>query len=241
MSSAKTLRLATEHDVAAITGLIDRTGRWLRTKGTDQWARPWPDAAARAARIRAGLVHGRTLLVERGGELVGTVSMTSRGDPSLWRPHELLRPALYLHRLAVDRSEAGSALGVRLLDWTTEWARLEYGAECVRIDVWNDNAALHAYYTRIGFTFVDPDPVTRQPRPRLDKRVRPSSVLLERRIAAASADWPSSAAFTLTPTIRTSLPHPALRFRSPLRHRPSPWSLPTPPAPNNTTPPTLTH
>jgi GNAT superfamily N-acetyltransferase len=51
----------------------------------------------------------------------------------------------------VNRDYAGQRIGADLLDWAAMEAATEYGAARTRIDVWTTNAALHAYYERIGF------------------------------------------------------------------------------------------
>ena len=42
-------------DFTAIIQLIQEAAEWLRTMGTDQWAKPWPTEAGRDSRVRAAL------------------------------------------------------------------------------------------------------------------------------------------------------------------------------------------
>ena len=42
MSDTFSIRRATAEDMRVIIGMIDEASAWLATKGTDQWARPWP-------------------------------------------------------------------------------------------------------------------------------------------------------------------------------------------------------
>jgi hypothetical protein len=62
----ETLRIwrATADDMTIIYDLIDDARAWLRSKGTDQWAKPWPNPTAHDARVLRGLKASQTWLVE---------------------------------------------------------------------------------------------------------------------------------------------------------------------------------
>ncbi|BCY13586.1 GNAT family N-acetyltransferase [Actinoplanes sp. L3-i22] len=147
-------RLAGPTDLPAIVDLIDEASSWLATKGTDQWARPWPSPAGRDARIRQGLRDRATWIIREGDFAAATVTVQRTGAGFLWTPEELAQPAVYVHRLIVARKYAGQGLGAALVDWASESAARSYGARCTRIDVWTTNTALHGYYKNIGFDFV---------------------------------------------------------------------------------------
>ncbi len=145
--------LATPAEQDVVMGLLDDASRWLRTKGTDQWEKPWPDSQGRAERVRETIAAGRTWLVWGPAGAVGTVSMDEEPDDRLWTARERGEPACYLRRLVVRRDHAGHRLGAELLNWAgTRAARL--GARWVRVDVWTTNRALHAYYRAQGFEHV---------------------------------------------------------------------------------------
>jgi len=148
------LRLATLGDVPAITGLIDRAAQWLRTKDTDQWARPWPDRDARDKRVTQGVTRGDTWMLETSGAPAGTVTYRKEGNEILWRPGELSEPAVYVSRLIIDRAFSGRGIGGILIDWAGLRGASEWQASSIRIDVWTDNHGLHAYYTRQGFDYL---------------------------------------------------------------------------------------
>lgn len=147
------VRVAAPGQLGVVFGLLDDASRWLRTKNTDQWSRPWPDENGRAERVRACVEDGRTLLIWDGGEPVATVSVDDRPDTHLWTPAECAEPALYLRRLAVRRDHAGLGLGAEVLDWMGTRAALR-AARWIRVDVWTTNVDLHAYYVRQGFDLV---------------------------------------------------------------------------------------
>lgn len=148
------IRLATADDMNRIIGLIDDARAWLRAKGTDQWAKPWPDPGARDKRVLRDLRADRTWLVEdECRTAVATITCSSEGNPNLWEPEEQLVPAVYVARLIVRRSRAGEAIGEELVDWAGLRALRDHCAQWVRIDVWTTNEALHNYYEKRGFRF----------------------------------------------------------------------------------------
>lgn len=152
------IRLADEGDLPIILGLINEAASWLRGRGTDQWARPWPNKKARDERVRRGLAEHHTWLAwdESGSKPIpaATVTLEFAGNPKLWRPDELETPCVYLSRLVVARAYAGLGLGEQLGDWVATRGRRERGAEWVRIEVWTTNDDLHLYYKRVGFEHV---------------------------------------------------------------------------------------
>jgi len=147
-------RLASVADQQTILNLIKDAAEWLRTKGTDQWATPWPSHTERDERVRRSIDAGSTWMVWDGPTAVATVTSHREGLPILWTEAERSMPAVYLHRLIVSREYSTLGIGARLIDWATRRAVAEYGAREARIDVWTDNYALHRYYRGIGFEFV---------------------------------------------------------------------------------------
>jgi GNAT superfamily N-acetyltransferase len=144
---------ADERDFEVITGLIDEAAGWLRTRNTDQWARPWPSEEGRHRRILQDLQAGRSWIAwDESGSPAATITADPQDSP-IW-PRETWRdPAVYVGRLIVSRSHAGRGLGAALLDWAGLSARRHFAARWVRVDVWTTNTALHAYYRHQGFEF----------------------------------------------------------------------------------------
>lgn len=156
--SPLTLRPATERDRDAIIYLLDEAAAWLRTQGTDQWARPWRDKADRRERISRDLRAGKTWILENGAEVVATFTADTRHNhPEIpvWPSRARQDPAVYVCRLAVSRSYEGQRLGAALLDWIGLTARDRDGSEWIRVDVWTTNFKLHSYYQEQGFELYD--------------------------------------------------------------------------------------
>jgi GNAT superfamily N-acetyltransferase len=139
-----------------IIRLIDEAGAWLRDeKGSTQWNRPWPTREARDKRIWGGLITGRTWIVWDGDVAAASVTIETTGSPELWIEEERRTPAVYLHRLVVERRYAGKGLGATLIAWAGKQGFQENpDATCIRIDTWTDNHGLHKYYEQQGFEFV---------------------------------------------------------------------------------------
>lgn len=156
---------ATQQNLAAILGLIEEASGWLGTKGTDQWARPWPSRDARDARVLRGLEVGKTWIVWDGEIPAATVTIATRPNPAVWSTSasrcDLSERAAYVHRLITARDYAGWGLGAELIDWAGLRGRRDYGAKWIRIDVWTSNTGLHEYYGKRGFEpcgfCADPD------------------------------------------------------------------------------------
>jgi GNAT superfamily N-acetyltransferase len=144
---------AAERDFEVITGLIHEAAGWLRTRNTDQWARPWPSEEGRHRRILQDLRAGKSWIAwDESGSPAATITAGPQDSP-VW-PRETRRdPAVYAGRLIVSRSHAGRGLGAALLDWAGLSARRHFAARWVRVDVWTTNTALHAYYLQQGFEF----------------------------------------------------------------------------------------
>jgi GNAT superfamily N-acetyltransferase len=141
---------AEEADLHRLLAFRTDSAAWLAARGIDQWARPFP-ASTILASIRAGEVF---LIKERqDADAVATVTLDRRADPRLWSDEEQAEPALYVHKLTVDRAYAGNGLGARILDWSGDQAARR-GCRWLRLDAWTNNPRLHAYYLDQGFTHV---------------------------------------------------------------------------------------
>ncbi|MFJ6011001.1 GNAT family N-acetyltransferase [Streptomyces sp. NPDC092952] len=136
---------------------------WLTPMGIDQWSAPFP-----AEHIAASVIAGEVFLVKENEEsaAVATVTLDQNIDPEiwdLWTTEERAEPALYVHKLAVDRHYSGRGLGGQLLDWAGDRAA-RHGARWLRLDAWTSNTRLHQYYLQQGFrhvrTTADPDEVS---------------------------------------------------------------------------------
>jgi GNAT superfamily N-acetyltransferase len=197
------VRRADADDLPVILGMIDGAAAWLRTKDTDQWARPWPNRAARDARVLRRLLSGDTWIVEEDGSPIATATARRHGNQTLWTAAEQKEPALYISRLVVARHAAGRGIGAAMIDWSGQRAVRDWSAQWVRIDVWTTNDALHDYYAKRGFRFC-----------RIDaKENYPSAALFQKptnEIDADAAAW-FSVVPARAPTSISAIPDAAPR------------------------------
>jgi GNAT superfamily N-acetyltransferase len=117
----------------------------------------------RDARVRRGLEGGATWIVWAGQRAAATVTVAQNPNMEVWQNASCTwdEPAVYAHRLIIDRQFAGFGLGAQLIDWAGLYGRDKWEAEWIRIDVWSTNKGLHEYYMNTGFepcgTAPDPD------------------------------------------------------------------------------------
>jgi ribosomal protein S18 acetylase RimI-like enzyme len=155
---------ATVGDLPVVLGLIDEASKWLRSKGTDQWARAWPSEPERDMRVLTGLRNGKTWIVWDGDVAAATVTIANSRNPDVWKESgatcDLSEKAVYVHRLIIARKYAGRGLGAELINWAGLRGKRKNRAKWIRIDVWTSNLALHAFYRSIGFADCGtcPDP-----------------------------------------------------------------------------------
>ena len=163
------LRRASEEDFEAVRNLLTEASRWLRRKGTSQWALPWPNENGRNKNIRRAIRAGRTWIVWDGNLAAATLT-ASPNHHEIWPSENWHEQAVYVRRLAVSRRYAGRGLGGQLLDWAGKRASREYGALWIRVDVWTTNVGLHDYYRRQGFEYCGLSPVPGYPSAALFQR-----------------------------------------------------------------------
>ena len=166
-----TFRIAVAEPTAemnVILRLIRQASGWLKDRGTDQWTNPWPDQETRDARVGRGLEVGATWIAWAGSGAAATVTVAQTPKFAVWQVADraLDEPAVYAHRLIVDRQFAGFGLGAQLIDWIGLSDQREWEAEWIRIDVWSTNKGLHEYYMKRGF-----EPCGRAPDPEYPQRL----------------------------------------------------------------------
>ncbi|MGO9163496.1 MAG: hypothetical protein ACLP7J_22880 [Streptosporangiaceae bacterium] len=89
------LQRADADQYSAIIRLIDEASAWLRTKVTDQWARPWPNRAGRDSEILAWLREGKTWIGWDDDVPAATLTPDPGEDP-YWADDSPAEPAIYL-------------------------------------------------------------------------------------------------------------------------------------------------
>jgi ribosomal protein S18 acetylase RimI-like enzyme len=121
------IRAATAADDGAVVALWDRCGL----------TRPWNPPLRDLAFLRAE-GHGALLLAEDEGAAIGSVMVGHDGHRG------------WIYYLAVTPARQRSGLGRRLVEAAEAWCR-ERGVPKVMLLVRPENAAVRAFYERIGF------------------------------------------------------------------------------------------
>ncbi|MFD2813286.1 GNAT family N-acetyltransferase [Prauserella oleivorans] len=142
---------AGELDLDAVMRLLHDRVEWLRNRGSDQWS----TYSRWRPEMKASIARRETWLMRDGStnEPVGTITMSTEGDPEFWTTAERQQPALYLAKLATSVQCRGQNLGRLLLDFSLYHAAAT-GRHEVRMDVWRTATDLHAYYVRQGWRHI---------------------------------------------------------------------------------------
>ena len=154
---------ANPDDLDTLIAFRDQAAAWLASKGIDQWQEPWPTEDLMVEGMLRNVEAGETFIVWDDDTPAATITINRWAKPELWTPKEAAEPALYAHKVTVDRAHGGQGLGAELLDWAGTRAADE-DADWLRVDVWTTNEHLQHYYLKQGFLPQFPPP---QPRPLL--------------------------------------------------------------------------
>ena len=146
---------ATPDDLDILVAFRDQAAAWLASRGIDQWQEPWPTPDLMVEGMLRNIEAGDTFVVwdDDDDTPAATITINRWAKPELWTEQEAGEPALYAHKVTVDRTYAGQGLGAELLDWAGTRAADE-GDDWLRVDVWTTNERLQHYYLRQGFTYV---------------------------------------------------------------------------------------
>lgn len=136
---------ATPEDLPDVRAAYADARTIQRDRGTNLWPE-FTDAA-----ILAEISAGRLFRVMDGDALVGVFSLAYE-DEAIWGEHER-GEHLYLHRIARVAAYPGRGLVDAVLTWARAH-RLALGRAGIRMDTWAENAALIAFYERLGFRVV---------------------------------------------------------------------------------------
>lgn len=142
------IRPAKPDELGTVESLLLEAGRWLASRGIDQWQFP-----PHVDRVQRAIENGECFLAVQAGEVIGTITVDDHADPEFWTEDDEPDAALYVHRMAVRRKAAGSGVGAEMLDWASKRAA-QQGKAWLRLDAWKTNEGLHRYYEGQGFRML---------------------------------------------------------------------------------------
>ena len=133
----------------AVIDVLEEAASWLWCRGIHQWE-PGSMRLQRPT-LLAWTKSGGLVVAMHGDELAGACFLV--GEPGREWIH---RPAvaLYLHKLVVARLHSGSGVATSLLEWCKSQAQ-EMQIPRIRLDCWDGNAKLRAYYTSAGYAELE--------------------------------------------------------------------------------------
>ena len=140
---------AGEDDLDLAAEILEDAAAWVASLGMPAWE---------AGSFREPEGRGRARLVDalRTGDLhVARIRDRAVATVSLFQEDERFWPgwppdALYVHKLAVRRRDAGLGLGGAILRWAAAQTAAR-GRRYVRLDCPRDDPGIRAYYERAGF------------------------------------------------------------------------------------------
>ena len=139
------LDAADVESLAAFVAIHEEAATWLWERGIKQW-RPGEFTAQPLRRILDS--GGEVYLARRDGVPAGGFTLQWE-DVSVWGEQPPI--AGYLHALCVRRADAATGLGAALLDYAGQRVAAA-GHDWLRLDCWDGNDVLRAYYEGLGFT-----------------------------------------------------------------------------------------
>lgn len=137
---------AQSSETAEVAAILREAAVWLAQRGMPLWQ----PSAFEPDRLVADVARGHYMLARWHGSPAGTFKY-QREDPEIW-PDAVPAEAAYIHRVAICRRYAGSALAAVMLHAAAARAQQE-GCRYLRLDCDAARPRLRAVYERCGFTF----------------------------------------------------------------------------------------
>lgn len=141
--------ITTIEEADQVIFLLKKTAIWLKEKNIDQW-----NSLAQGRNdkeIKQSIHNKKMYSVKKNREIVATFTLYQKQaswDIDLWG--NLKDKAVYIHRLALTRSEIGSGLGKKILQWIETYTK-NIGIDTLRLDCVNGNEKLNTFYINNSF------------------------------------------------------------------------------------------
>ena len=138
------VRQAEPRDAGFVEAVLLEAAEWLADAGLPMWR----EDEITAEGIAADVARGLFFIGECDGEVAGTIRFQLE-DVRFW-PDIPQQESAFIHRLAVRRRYAGSALSSELLRWAVQRAE-SLGKRYLRLDCEESRPKLRAIYEDFGF------------------------------------------------------------------------------------------
>ena len=144
------IRPARESDLDAIRAMVCRAVVHMNQLGNPQWGEDYPTRDFYAGDISRGELYAALV----NGELAGVACINTSESPEYDSlPWTTSRPAIVIHRMAVDPTCQRSGIGAALFRFAQELA-VRQGLKAMRIDTYSLNDRMQALIRKMGFTQV---------------------------------------------------------------------------------------
>lgn len=144
------IRPARESDLDAIRAMVCRAVVHMNQLGNPQWGADYPTRDFYAGDISRGELYAALV----NGELAGVACINTSESPEYDSlPWTTSRPAIVIHRMAVDPACQRGGVGTALFRFAQDLA-VQQGLGAMRIDTYSLNDRMQALIRKMGFTQV---------------------------------------------------------------------------------------
>ena len=150
MAPAITIRPARQEELEEIWPLVGRAVAHMNALGNPQWGEDYPTRDFYAGDIRRGELYAALADGVLAGVACINTSESPEYDPLPWTT---CRPAVVIHRMAIDPAFQRMGVGSALFAFAQAWAEAR-GISAMRIDTYSKNDRMQALIRKMGYTKV---------------------------------------------------------------------------------------
>jgi len=141
------IRLATQHDLPALTSLIQRVVPLMLAAGNLQWDDTYPNDAV----FQRDIDLNQLWIAEVNRSIAAVAAITMDQEPDYRQVGcDIDEPAIVVHRLAVDPEFRGQGAAGALMQKAEEVA-VERGISVLRVDTNTNNEATQRLFPKLGY------------------------------------------------------------------------------------------
>lgn len=141
------IRAVGQEHLPCALAILREVSQWL----TDRGLRGWTECDLQKADLPSHSAAGGLILGFTHGKPAACMLLQS--SDSVYWPRAAMGSALYLHKLAVSRAQAGCGWGPRMISWAKVETRRR-GIRRLRLDTWVDSPLVELYEAH-GFRRFD--------------------------------------------------------------------------------------
>lgn len=147
------IRNTTVRDLDAVMEILNEARRTIAQLGINQWQNGYPTADV----ILDDIARGRSRVMVRDGEVIGTFALLDDGEPTYdrifdghWLTGDDSRSYIAVHRVAISVKSRGSGASGELVKYACDTAE-QLGMKSVRIDTHEGNVVMRRMLEKNGF------------------------------------------------------------------------------------------